>query len=105
MWPTMLATAAERYPRGGAWTVGLMGTAGALATYFVLPQLGAIYDKAKVDAAGGVDMLRTLSGPALNAVLMKAAASSFRAISIFHLVLVVAFLVIWLVERVRKTKA
>ncbi len=28
MWPTMLATAAERFPRGGALLMGLMGTAG-----------------------------------------------------------------------------
>ncbi|MBL4603951.1 MAG: hypothetical protein JKY84_14495, partial [Emcibacteraceae bacterium] len=28
MWPTMLASAAERYPRGGAWAIGLIGSAG-----------------------------------------------------------------------------
>ncbi|MBT7581844.1 MAG: MFS transporter, partial [Kordiimonadaceae bacterium] len=26
MWPTMLASAAERYPRGGAWAIGLIGS-------------------------------------------------------------------------------
>ena len=28
MWPTMLAAASERFPRGGALLMGLMGTAG-----------------------------------------------------------------------------
>ena len=32
MWPTMLATASERFPRGGAVLMGLMGTAGTLSS-------------------------------------------------------------------------
>ena len=52
-WPTMLATVAERYPRSGTMVFGLMGSAGALATYLVLPYLGAIYDSAKLAAAHG----------------------------------------------------
>src|SRR3954452_19087735 len=53
MWPTMLATASERFPRGGALLMGLMGTAGTLSTQFMLPIMGSIYDKTKVSAAGG----------------------------------------------------
>jgi len=37
MSPTMLATASERFPRGGALLMGLMGTAGTLSIRFVLP--------------------------------------------------------------------
>ena len=44
MWPTMLATASERFPRGGALLMGLMGTAGTLSIRFVLPMMGSIYD-------------------------------------------------------------
>src|SRR5215813_1535562 len=40
MWPTMLATASERFPRGGALLMGLMGTAGTLSIRFVLPMMG-----------------------------------------------------------------
>ena len=40
MWPTMLATASERFPRGGALLMGLMGTAGTLSTQFMLPIMG-----------------------------------------------------------------
>ena len=33
--------------------LGLMGTAGNLSIYFVLPQMGAIFDRTKVAIAGG----------------------------------------------------
>jgi len=38
---TMLTAAVHRYPRGGSWTIGLVGFAGAMAIYFVLPELGS----------------------------------------------------------------
>ena len=44
MWPTMLAAASERFPKGGALLMGLMGTAGTLSIFFVLPLMGKIYD-------------------------------------------------------------
>ena len=47
MWPTMLATAAERFPRGGALLIGLMGTAGTLSITFVLPAMGQILIRKK----------------------------------------------------------
>src|SRR5271154_6398019 len=53
MWPTMLATASERFPRGGALLMGLMGTAGTLSIQFVLPRMGVIFDRKKVEVAGG----------------------------------------------------
>lgn len=43
-WPTMLGVTAERFPKGGALLLGLMGSVGNLAIFFVLPQMGAIYD-------------------------------------------------------------
>ena len=51
-WIGVIAQAAARYPRGGAWAIGLIGSAGALSIQFVLPAIGAIYDKAKLEAAG-----------------------------------------------------
>lgn len=43
-WPTMLGVTAERFPRGGALLLGLMGCVGNLAVAQTTPQLGAIYD-------------------------------------------------------------
>src|SRR6185503_7407163 len=53
MWPTMLATASERFPRGGALLMGLMGTAGMASIQFVLPWMGRIFDTKKIEIAGG----------------------------------------------------
>ncbi len=44
VWPTMLGVTAERFPKGGALLLGLMGCFGNLAISQTLPQMGAIYD-------------------------------------------------------------
>jgi predicted MFS family arabinose efflux permease len=99
MWPTMLAAVAERYPRGGSWMIGLMGSAGALSIYFVLPRMGALFDRVKIEQAGGAEAFAKLSGTGLEDVLAIAARESFRAVAYVPLVLLVVFGVIWLVER------
>jgi hypothetical protein len=100
MWPTMLAAVARRYPRGGSWTIGILGFAGAMAIYFVLPEIGKIYDKAKLQAAGGEDAFSALQpGPELQQVLAYAAERSFQAIAIIPAILFVIFGLVWLVEK------
>ncbi len=99
MWPTMLATASERFPHGGALLMGLMGTAGMLSSYFVLPAMGHIFDAKKVELAGGEQAFNTLSGDALDHVLGAAAQASFRAVAILPAVLLVVFGAIWLYDR------
>jgi MFS family permease len=49
-WPTMLGVTAERFPKGGALLLGLMGSLGNLAISQALPQMGAIYDSYTVQA-------------------------------------------------------
>jgi MFS family permease len=49
-WPTMLGVTAERFPKGGALLLGLMGSIGNLAISQALPQMGAIYDSYSVQA-------------------------------------------------------
>lgn len=102
MWPTMLATASERFPRGGALLMGLMGTAGTLSIRFVLPIMGSIYDAKKIEVAGGEAAFGTLQpGPELERVLGIAAQTSFRAVAILPAVLLVVFGAIWLYDRRR----
>src|SRR5213593_4598809 len=97
MWPTMLATASERFPRGGALLMGLMGTAGTLSIQFVLPLMGAVYDKDKVEAAGGAAAFGALqAGPELERVLGLAAQASFRYVAVLPAILLVVFGAIWL---------
>ena len=99
LWPTMIAVAAERYPRGGALAIGLMGVAGSISSYVVLPLLGAVYDTAKIEAAGGAAQLATLSREQLQSVLVFAAGESFRVVSAIPAFLVFAFLALWFFTR------
>ena len=100
MWPTMLATASEGFPRGGALLMGLMGTAGTLSIRFVLPMMGAIYDSKKLDVAGGEAAFGALqAGPELERVLGLAAQASFRAVAVLPAILLLVFGAIWLRDR------
>jgi MFS family permease len=99
MWPTMLASVAERYPRGGSWAMGLVGSAGALASFFVLPRLGAMFDQAKIEFAGGPEAFARLAGDARLAVEDAAASVSFQRLAILPVILLAVFGFIWLRER------
>ena len=100
MWPTMLATAADRFPRGGALLIGLMGTAGTLSNTFVLPAMGTIFDAKKIALAGGAAAFNSLQpGPELERVLGIAAQTSFRAVAILPAVLLIVFGAVWLYDR------
>ena len=103
MWPTMLATASERFPRGGALLMGLMGTAGTLSTQFMLPIMGSIYDTTKVSAAGGPAAFAALQpgSEELNRVLGIAAQTSFRYVAILPAILLIVFGAIWVYDRSR----
>jgi MFS family permease len=102
-WPTMLATVAERYPRSGTMVFGLMGSAGAACTYVVLPYLGAVYDKAKLAAAGGdANLAANAQGPQLHDILTAAAAASFRTAALIPLCLIVIFIAIAVADRMQK---
>jgi MFS family permease len=103
MWPTMLATASERFPRGGALLMGLMGTAGTLSIRFVLPQMGAIFDSKKLEAAGGEAAFKALpqNGPEIERILGLAAQTSFRYVAILPAILLIVFAGIWMYDRSR----
>ena len=99
MWPTMLATASERFPHGGALLMGLMGTAGMLSINYVLPMMGKIFDVKKIELAGGEQAFNALSGDRLEQVLGAAAQASFRAVAILPAILLLVFGAIWLYDR------
>lgn len=101
MWPTMMAAVSRRYFRSGAWGIGLIGFAGAMAIYFVLPELGAIYDRAKLYKAGGAEAFAALQPGSveINQVMAYAAETSFKAIAIIPVALFFIFAGVWLVER------
>jgi predicted MFS family arabinose efflux permease len=106
MWPTMLAAVARRYPRSGSWGIGLVNFAGALAIYLVLPEIGKIYDNAKIAKAGGKVAFDALQAgtPAMHEALTHAAEVSFKSISIIPVILFFIFGLVWFFERGKNTK-
>ncbi len=48
-WPTMLGVTAERFPKGGALALALIGSVGNLSIAFVLPQMGRIVEHYSVN--------------------------------------------------------
>jgi MFS family permease len=99
MYPTMVASVSERYPRGGAFIMGIMGFAAGLANQIFLPIMGGIFDRARIAAAGGVEQLERLSGVELEAVIRIASAESFRATAVIPLLLLPIFGLIWWNDR------
>ena len=43
-WPTMLGVVSERFPKGGAFLLGLVGCVGNIAIAFAIPAMGKVYD-------------------------------------------------------------
>lgn len=105
MYPTMVASVAERYPRGGAFTMGIMGFAAGMANQIMLPIMGRIFDSARTEAAGGADALAQLSGEELQTVLRYASSESFQSAVVIPLLLLPIFGAIWLNDRRRRTGA
>ncbi len=99
VWPTMLAIVAERFPRGGALAMGLMGFAGGMAIQFVLPIMGGVFDSAKAEAAGGAQNLGTLSPEAMQEVVRYASVESFQSVAIVPFILLPVFGAIWWYDR------
>ena len=127
-WPTMLGVTAERFPKGGALALALMGSIGNLSISQVLPQMGHIVDSyavsyieekdagaapeiLKKDASGkyeGVDSaaVEKLAKDSPAAKLAAQAQSqgyrmAFRWVSLLPAVLIVIFSAIILYDRSR----
>jgi MFS family permease len=99
-YPTMVASVAERFPRGGALMMGLIGFAGGISIQFILPRLGAIFDHAKLEVAGGMGNFVQLAPEQLDRVLRYASVESFRAVALIPLASLPVFgLIGWLDRR------
>jgi hypothetical protein len=99
MYPTMVASASERYPRGGAFIMGLMGFFAGLANNTFLPIMGRIFDEARIAAAGSADRLAQLSDVEMASVTRLASIESFQAVAVIPLVLLPIFGLIWWNDR------
>jgi fucose permease len=105
LWPTMLANVSERYPRGGELFIGLMGVAGALSIQYVLPAMGAIFDRERLARAGGEQAYAALSPEAAAPILQAATQASFHELAAWVAILIGVFGAIALVERRARARA
>jgi MFS family permease len=101
LYPTMVASVAERFRRGGALFMGLMGFAGGLAVQLVLPYFGALFDRAKLQLAGGLASFATLPPAEVNTILYQASVQTFRTLIVLPLMLLPLFGFLWWRDRHR----
>jgi fucose permease len=99
LYPTMVASVAERFPRGGALFMGLIGFAGGISIQFILPRLGSIFDAAKLRAAGGAEKFSALEAAQLESILREASVQTFHALVWIPLLLLPIFGVLWWRDR------
>jgi hypothetical protein len=116
-WPTMLGVTAERFPRGGAFLLGLMGCIGNVAVGLAQPAMGNINDRITVAAIPSdvqqqvyvdgvidqkrVDALTPEQRTAVDAARKDGAKWSFRYVSALPTLLVIIFGAIAMYDRSR----
>jgi MFS family permease len=117
-WPTMLGVTAERFPKGGAFLLGIMGCVGNIAIGIVSPWMGSVNDKITLESLppaiyrqvvvkGKVeeDKVKALPSEAEKVAVLDAqkegAKWSFRYVSALPLLLVFIFGGIALSDRAR----
>lgn len=109
-WPTMIGVVSERFPRGGALLMGLMGGAGMLSVGWIMtPLMGKLQDKYVLQALPTTirDQVSTPSGqldqraliaaeqtsarPQIDAAKQFSASQTYRAVAMIPVLLTVVF--------------
>jgi MFS family permease len=109
MWPTMLGVTSERFPKGGALLLGLMGGAGNLSTFTTVYGMGKIYDiyTQKFLPVGqkltGDLVAQAAADPRVTQILdgarTQAVPYAFQYVAALAIFLLVVFGIIWLRDR------
>jgi MFS family permease len=116
-WPTMLGVTAERFPRGGAFLLGIMGCVGNVAIGVVQPWMGSVNDSITMKALppdirnqivvngvidpGKVKELPPAEQTAVAEAQKEGAKWSFRYVSALPILLVIIFGSIAISDRAR----
>ncbi len=95
MWPTMLGITSERFPQGGAFTMGLMGFAGQFALGVVIFKMGGIRDTLRASAGWS----ETASEAVKNAASQAADAAAFRYVAMLAIIPFIVFAIWWIKDR------
>jgi hypothetical protein len=93
----MLGVTSERFPKGGALLLGMMGAAGNLSVAIGQPIAGKIQDQYIAQAMGGA----VPATGATPAAMAFGGAMALRYITILPLLLIVIFTIIYLRDRAR----
>jgi len=95
MWPTMLGITSERFPQGGAFTMGLMGFAGQFMLGMVIFKMGGIRDSLR--QANG---WRETADEATKAAASAAAdAAAFKYVAMLAVVPFLVFALWWFKDK------
>jgi hypothetical protein len=114
----MLGVTAERFPKGGAFLLGLMGCVGNLAVAAILPVMGGIYDNSTLSAlppefrpqvvvseskldADKLKALEKVEPAVVRNAEIAGARQAFRKVSVIPIVLFVIFAAIAVSDRMR----
>lgn len=95
MWPTMLGITSERFPQGGAFTMGLMGFAGQFALGVVIFKMGSIRDTLRASEGWS----ETASEAVKTAASQAADSAAFRYVAMMAIIPAVVFALWWLKDR------
>lgn len=106
-WPTMLGFVSERFPKTGALGLATMGGAGMLSVSFVLPQMGALYDKGIAANLPAGQTLESLTAAAAGSDLAKtwmdvqaaAGLDTLGKVALLPVILLVVFSLIFALDK------
>lgn len=108
MWPTMLGITSERFPRGGALAMGMIGAAGSMIINYGLAAIGGIYDHFTQKALpAGTELKSMLAEAASNPAVAQqielakneAAPFAFRYVGLLAVVPMVIFGAWWFIDK------
>ena len=107
MWPTMLGISSERFPKSGAFGMGLIGGMGSIVINYGLQLIGQIYDTYTTANLNGASLKETVekaaTDPALNAQLEAARAAAapmaFRWMSLAAVIPLVIFAIWFMIDK------
>ncbi|MEP7342683.1 MAG: MFS transporter [Acidobacteriota bacterium] len=95
MWPTMLGITSERFPQGGAFTMGLMGFAGQFMLGLVIFKMGSIRDSLRISNGWS----ETASEATKAAASSAADSAAFRYVAMLAIIPFIVFAIWWLKDR------
>lgn len=106
MWPTMLGSTSERFPKGGSLAIGVMASCGMLSSYTLIAGFGVLFDQTKVKVAGGAQAFEALKDktPEFDWVMSQSTTHMFELAALFPIAVTAFFAVAWYIDAQKRRK-